>query len=188
MSFIFKELDIPGVILIQTKLFNDTRGFFLETYRTNSFIANQITPPFVQENISRSKKDVLRGLHYQRDPYAQGKLVKVIQGQVIDVILDIRFGSPAFGKVISIVLDDIQHNMVYIPPGLAHGFCVLSESADFMYKCTNYYHHESERGIHWADPDLKIAWPIENPTIAPKDAVYPFLKDVPISELPRFQQ
>lgn len=186
MSFRFKELDIPGVILIQPKLFQDGRGFFLETYRTNSFIDNQITPNFVQENFSRSKKGVLRGLHYQLDPYPQGKLVKVIQGKVMDVILDIRFGSPWFGKTICVELDDINHHQVYIPPGFAHGFCVLSETADIFYKCTHYYNHVSERGINWADPDLKIAWPIEHPIISPKDAIYPCLRSVPVEELPKF--
>lgn len=187
MSFIFKNLDIPGVVLIEPKLFNDSRGFFLESFRLNTFISNKIGPQFVQENLSRSNKDVLRGLHYQKDPHAQGKLVKVVCGKVIDIILDIRVGSPTFGSAIAVELDALKYNQVYIPPGLAHGFCVLSNYADFIYKCTNYYHPNSERGIHWADPDLNIQWPIENPILSPKDIVYPCLKDVPKEELPRYQ-
>ena len=156
----FTPLAIPDVFLIEPKVFGDARGFFLESFRQDLF--NQATGTnyeFIQDNHSRSSKGVLRGLHYQLPPHAQGKLVRVISGAVFDVAMDIRRSSPSFGKWVGAELSAENHHQLWIPPGFAHGFVVLSDTADFVYKTTAYYAPESDRGLLWNDPDIAIAWP-----------------------------
>lgn len=182
------ETPLPGVMLLEPRVFGDERGFFLETYR-ESWQASLGGPGgFVQDNHSRSSKGVLRGLHYQLNR-PQGKLVRVTRGRVFDVAVDIRLGSPHFGRWFGVELDDVDHRMLYIPPGFAHGFVVLSEQADFVYKCTEYYDAPSDRGIAWDDPELAIAWPLDGltPQISAKDATHPPLGKQELAQLPRFE-
>lgn len=177
------QTPLPGVILIEPKVFGDARGFFQETFHAERYREAGITGTFVQDNHSRSSKGVLRGLHFQiRHP--QGKLVRVTRGSVFDVAVDIRRGSPAFGKWYGAVLTEENHRQLWVPPGFAHGFAVLSETVDFLYKCTDYYHPDDEGGLIWNDPDVGIEWPIENPALSEKDRNYPRLKDIPASGLP----
>ena len=151
---------IPDVMVVEPKVFGDARGFFYESFNQAAFNAATGTAfTFVQDNHSRSSQGVLRGLHYQLPPHAQGKLVRVVRGAVLDVAVDIRQGSPTFGQWVGQELTEDNHKQFWIPPGFAHGFVVLSESADFLYKTTNYYAPQSDRGIAWNDPDLDIAWP-----------------------------
>ena len=151
---------IPDVVLIEPKVFGDSRGFFYESFNQQAFNeATGTNHAFVQDNHSRSSQGVLRGLHYQLPPRAQGKLVRVVRGAVFDVAVDIRKGSPTFGKWVGALLTEDNHRQLWVPPGLAHGFLVLSESADFLYKTTDYYSPEHERCIRWDDPQLAIAWP-----------------------------
>ncbi len=152
---------LPGVIVIEPKVFGDKRGFFLETYREDVLKQAGINVKFVQDNHSRSTQGVLRGLHYQLTQ-TQGKLVRVTSGTVFDVAVDVRKGSPTFGQWYGTQLDEKSMRMMYVPPGYAHGFVVLSKSADFLYKCTDYYHPESEQGIAWDDPDIGIDWSISD--------------------------
>lgn len=166
MNIITTEL--PGVLVLEPKVFGDARGFFMETWQAARYREAGLPEHFVQDNHSRSRRGVLRGLHYQL-VQPQGKLVSVTRGAVFDVAVDIRRGSPAFGRWFGCVLDDVTHRQLYVPPGLAHGFCVLSEEADFFYKCTDYYHPASERGIAWDDPDIGIAWPLSDVALSSKD-------------------
>ena len=179
------ETSIPEVILIEPKVFGDPRGFFLETYQQKRYRDAGIALPFVQDNHSRSAKGVLRGLHFQLR-YPQGKLVQVIRGEVFDVAVDIRHGSPTFGKWSGSLLSETNHRQLYVPPGFAHGFCVLSEIADFLYKCTDYYHPEDENGIAWNDPGIGIDWPIASPRLSDKDRRFRPLHEVPPALLPRY--
>lgn len=151
---------IPDVVLIEPKVFGDSRGFFYESFNQQAFqAATGVQCDFVQDNHSRSSQGVLRGLHYQLPPRAQGKLVRVVRGAVFDVAVDIRKGSPTFGQWVGALLTEDNHRQLWVPPGLAHGFLVLSESADFLYKTTDYYSPEHERCIRWDDPQLAIVWP-----------------------------
>lgn len=179
------QTPLSGVLLIKPKVFGDNRGFFFESFRASSYLESFNLPTtFVQDNISRSQKDVLRGLHYQlKQP--QDKLVTVIRGCVYDAVVDIRRGSPTFGQSWGVYLSDKDHFQLFIPKGFAHGFCVVSDEVDFHYKCTDYYHPASERGIFWADPVLKIEWPVQSPNVSAKDALYPHLKDILPEDLPR---
>jgi dTDP-4-dehydrorhamnose 3,5-epimerase len=152
------QTPLPGVLLIEPRVFGDARGFFVETFRAELFLQHELDLRFVQDNQSRSRRGVLRGLHYQLQQ-PQGKLVRCSRGAVYDVAVDVRRGSPHFGEAYGCLLDDVDHRQLYIPPGFAHGFCVVSEEADFCYKCTDYYHPQSEAGIRWDDPALKIEWP-----------------------------
>jgi dTDP-4-dehydrorhamnose 3,5-epimerase len=174
-----KETSLPGVLLITPATFADNRGFFYESFHASRYQAEGFSKPFVQDNISRSHKNVLRGLHYQVER-PQAKLVSVIQGEVFDVAVDIRKNSPTFGIWVGQILNDKNHFQFYIPEGFAHGFCVLSDTADFMYKCTDYYYPQGDRGIRFDDPEVNIAWPIDikNAILSPKDLVHPFLRDV----------
>lgn len=173
MPFSFKRLEIPGLVLIEPKVFPDGRGFFIETYKYLDFANFGIKERFVQDNYSKStQKGVLRGLHYQTPPFSQGKLIQVISGEIFDVAVDIRIGSPNYGKWISVNLSSENKKMLYIPSGFAHGFCTLSEITEVMYKCTNNYSPRNERGIIWSDPSLKIKWPVGNPILSAKDAEY----------------
>ena len=153
--------ELPGILLLEPQVFGDARGFFMETWQAARYREAGMPERFVQDNHSRSRRGVLRGLHYQLTQ-PQGKLVWVMRGAVFDVGVDIRRGSPNFGRWYGCVLDDLNHRQLYIPPGFAHGFCVLSEEADFFYKCTDYYHPSSERGIAWDDSEIGIAWPIRD--------------------------
>lgn len=167
----FKKTEFEGLIEIFPHILRDERGFFLETYRENIFKEHGVTENFLQDNLSFSKKNVVRGLHFQRHPFGQGKLVKVVSGKVLDVAVDCRPHSDTFGEHISIILDAERQNMVYIPVGFAHGFSVL-EDAVFSYKCTSVYDKASEGGILWNTEDLKIDWQVANPIISEKDLVY----------------
>jgi len=177
MPFIFQPFDIPEIILIEPRRFADTRGFFMETYKYSDFLRNGIREHFVQDNYSRSVRGVLRGLHYQRNPHAQGKLVQCIRGKIFDVAVDIRKGSPRFMQWISTELSEENNCMFYVPPGFAHGFVVVSDIADVIYKCTKEYSPEDDRGIIWNDPDIQIRWPIQEPVLSEKDSRHPLLRD-----------
>lgn len=176
---------INGLVLLEPKVFGDNRGFFLESFHKLRYKELGINADFVQDNISRSTKGVLRGLHYQFK-FPQGKLVTVIRGEVFDVAVDVRRDSPTFGQYFGVVLSDQNHKQLYISPGFAHGFYVMSEYADFYYKCTDYYHPEDECGVFWDDKDIGIDWPItENPSLSNKDKVLKKLKDIPKDFLPK---
>jgi len=175
MSFIFTQLKIPDVILVEAEALTDDRGFFAEMYKRSEFGKNGISCSFVQDNYSYSVRGVLRGLHYQKHPAAQAKLVSVTQGEIFDVALDIRKGSPTYGRWVATMLSAENHRMLYIPEGFAHGFCVVSEEADVCYKVTSEYSPENDRGIIWNDPDLAIEWPIVKPLVSLKDSQYPTL-------------
>jgi dTDP-4-dehydrorhamnose 3,5-epimerase len=177
MSFHFKRLEIPEVVLVEPAIFEDTRGIFMETYKYSEFVRANIKARFVQDNFSRSSGGVLRGLHYQKEPEAQGKLVQCINGKIFDVAVDIRKGSPTFSRWVSAELSGETGLMLYVPPGFAHGFLVLSDSAEVMYKCTREYSHGNDRGVIWNDPDIGIKWPVSNPSLSEKDGRHPLLKD-----------
>jgi dTDP-4-dehydrorhamnose 3,5-epimerase len=173
---------IDGMLILEPRVFGDERGFFMESYNQKAFDeALGFEARFVQDNHSRSSRGVLRGLHYQVAPNAQGKLVRVTQGAVFDVAVDIRRSSPSFGRWVGIELDGRNHRQVWLPPGLAHGFLVTSESADFLYKTTHYYAPDAERSIRWDDPAIAIAWPAVDgpPLLSPRDAAAPLLADAP---------
>ncbi len=180
--------NIEGVLLIKPRVFRDERGFFVETFQERRYAEAGISLPFVQDNRSRSRRGTLRGLHFQRK-HPQGKLVHASTGRVFDVVVDIRPKSPSFGSWFGAVLDEEKQHQLWVPPGLAHGFCVLSETADFNYKCTDYYVPGDEGGIFWNDPELAIEWPFSDPLLAnpmitepvlsEKDAQWPLFKDIP---------
>ena len=175
---------LEEVILVTPKVWSDSRGFFLESFNKEGFRKAGLPTEFVQDNHSRSRANVLRGLHYQIGK-PQGKLVSVVRGRIFDVAVDIRLGSPTFGKWVSAVLDDDKRQCLWIPPGFAHGFCAMTDNVDVVYKCTDYYDQPSERGIRWDDPMLGIKWPVEHPILSEKDAGYrPFSPDEP--DLPRY--
>lgn len=166
---------IPDVLLIEPKVFGDSRGYFYESWNRRTFLELGIDAEFVQDNQSRSQRDVLRGLHYQIE-HAQGKLIRVVSGEVFDVAVDLRRSSPTFGKWVGFRLSAEDRRMAWIPPGFAHGFCVTSESAEFLYKTTDYYSPEHERALLWNDPQLGIEWPLQGePIVAAKDAAAPRL-------------
>lgn len=177
MPFEFRRLEITDVILVRAKAFEDRRGFFMEAYKRSEFAAQRIAATFVQDNFSRSvRRGVLRGLHYQKHPKAQGKLVMVLRGRIWDVAVDIRKGSPTYGRWVFAELSEDDHTMLWVPPGFAHGFCVLSDGADVLYKCTEEYAPELDRGIRWDDPDLAIPWPVKEPIVSEKDRAWPNLR------------
>lgn len=177
MPFEFQKLDIPEVILVKAQRFGDDRGFFMETYKQSEFAANGIPDAFVQSNRSHSVRGVLRGLHYQKHPRAQGKLVMALSGEVFDVAVDIRLGSPTYGQWVGEVLSAENGHMLYIPPGFAHGFCVLSDEADVIYLVTREYDRELDRGLLWNDPVIGVEWPIAEPYLSVKDAAAPPLQE-----------
>jgi dTDP-4-dehydrorhamnose 3,5-epimerase len=179
------DTSLPEVCVIEPSVLMDSRGFFLETYHRNKYVALGITDDFVQDNHSRSSRGVLRGLHYQlRHP--QAKLCRVIEGEVLDVAVDIRTGSPTLGKWASVVLSAAKHNQIYVPKGFAHGFLVLSESAQFLYKCSDFYESADERGIAWNDPELNIDWGISRPLLSDRDLRNSRLSEVPKQLLPEY--
>ncbi len=171
------KTDIQDLLIVKPRVFEDERGYFFESYNRDVFAANGIENKFLQDNESKSKKGVLRGLHFQKPPFAQGKLVRVMKGSVLDVAVDIRKDSPTYGKWASIVLTDKNKFMYWVPPGFAHGFVTLEDDTVFFYKCTNVYNKESEGSIRWNDPDLNIDWGIEKPVLSDKDQVSPLFKD-----------
>jgi dTDP-4-dehydrorhamnose 3,5-epimerase len=183
---IVRPTALASVLVIEPVIHGDSRGFFLETWRHDRYAALGVPAVFVQDNVSRSAGGVLRGLHLQ-SPNAQGKLVHVLDGEVWDVAVDVRVGSPTFGQSVGEGLSSSNHRQLYIPPGFAHGFCVLSPSALLAYKCTAFYDAASEITIAWNDPALGIAWPIAQPTLSARDAAAPRLADVPASRLPVYR-
>ena len=180
----FIPTEIPDVIIVEPDVFGDHRGFFMESWHAEKFAEGGIDAQFVQDNHSRSNQGILRGLHYQIEQ-PQGKLVRVLSGEVFDVAVDLRRDSPTFGKWFGMTLNDIDNKMLWVSPGFAHGFYVVSEQADFFYKCTELYAPEHERAIRWDDPDLAIDWPIasgQEPVLAPKDAAAKSFKDAEVYE------
>ncbi len=187
MPFIFKKMEIEDVVLVSPKVFCDERGFFMESYKKSEFFENGITTEFNQDNHSKSTKGVLRGLHYQTEPKAQAKLVRCTKGKIFDVAVDIRKNSPTFSKWVGATLSEENKDMLFIPEGFAHGFLVLSEEAELMYKATNEYSAKNDRGIRWNDPDINIDWKTVcediNPILSEKDINQPFLKEINQEEL-----
>lgn len=171
------ETELPGVLIIEPRVFGDERGFFLETFQVERYREVGIALPFVQDNHSRSRRGVLRGLHFQRTR-PQGKLVSVCRGAVYDVAVDIDPSSSTCGRFVGVELSDENHRQLWVPPGYAHGFCVLSEIADFQYKCTDFYCPEDEGGLLWSDPDVNIPWPVEVPQLSAKDRGNPSLRQL----------
>ncbi|MCH7415784.1 dTDP-4-dehydrorhamnose 3,5-epimerase [Belliella sp. R4-6] len=167
---------INGLFEIQPNVFEDSRGYFFESFRADALSSHGINVEWVQENQSFSSVETVRGLHFQKAPYAQTKLVRVTQGRVLDVAVDLRKDSATYGQSYSVVLDAKKHNMLFIPEGFAHGFSVL-ETATFVYKCSNYYNKENEGGILWNDPELAIDWQVQNPILSEKDTLWPTLKE-----------
>ena len=176
MPFTFEPLSIPDVLLITPKVFSDERGFFEETYKKSEFNRHNLEMSFVQDNHSFSQKHTLRGLHFQNPPHAQGKLVRCIEGRILDIAVDIRAGSPSFGKWVSAELSGENHRMLWIPEGFGHGFLAKVDS-HVEYKVTREYSKESEAGIIWNDPKLNISWGIDNPLVSDKDSMWPQLED-----------
>jgi dTDP-4-dehydrorhamnose 3,5-epimerase len=174
---------LSGLLVLEPRIFKDDRGYFVETYQQERYREAGITQPFVQDNTSHSIKDTLRGMHFQQ-PRAQGKLVSCTRGAIWDAVIDVRQGSPTFGKWFGVELSAATARQLWVPTGFAHGFCVLSDTADVTYKCTDYYAPGTERAVLWNDPDVGIAWPVKSPLLSPKDAVAPRLKDAPV--LPAF--
>lgn len=175
---------VPGVLLIEPVVYRDDRGFFVEAYRRERYEASGIRADFVQHNHSRSVRGVLRGLHFQK-AHGQGKLVRVSSGTVFDVALDLRPGSETFGQHVTALLSDRNHHQLWIPAGIAHGFCVLSDEADFLYSVTDVYRPDDEGGVIWNDPDLGIEWPIDDPILSPRDHALPRLRDLSPDDLPQ---
>jgi dTDP-4-dehydrorhamnose 3,5-epimerase len=176
---------LPDVLLFEPAVFGDARGYFFETWHQSRYAQHGLPEQFVQDNVSRSQQGILRGLHLQH-PYGQGKLVQVLDGEVLDVAVDVRVGSSTFGRWVSERLSADNHKQLYIPPGFAHGFCVLSESALLAYKCTELYHPETELSIAWNDPQLAIDWPVRAPVLSKKDAAAPQLSAIPRERLPQY--
>ena len=178
---------LEGVYIIEPRVFSDARGLFMETYNQRRYAESGINCDFVQDNLSRSVRGTLRGLHYQLE-HGQAKLIQVIRGVVFDVVVDIRRGSPHFGQWTGVNLSEENNRQLYVPEGFAHGFCVLSEVANVIYKCTDFYAPEDEGGIIWSDPDLAIDWSISKPLLSEKDSRLPTLADVPPPRLPVYKE
>ena len=185
MTIHFSDTSLPGVFLIEPPRFEDSRGFFMETYHEKKYAGIGIRRRFVQDNHARSRQGVLRGLHYQMN-HPQAKLVYVVTGEIFDVAVDIRYGSPTFGKWVGVRLSGENRRQIFIPEGFAHGYAVLSKTADVIYKCSDLYAPEDEFGILWSDPAMGIAWPVKDPVISEKDQRLPGLKDVPEHHLPAY--
>lgn len=177
MPFTFKKLSIPDVILIEAKAFPDDRGFFLENFNESEFSSNGINCKFVQDNYSYSSLGVMRGLHFQKSPMAQSKLVSALKGEIFDVAVDIRKGSPTFGQWVGETLSGKNHKLLFIPEGFAHAFCVLSQNASVYYKVSQEYSPEHDSGIVWNDPQINVKWPIDNLIVSKKDQELSNLKD-----------
>jgi len=171
------QTSLDGVLIVEPRIFGDSRGFFKEVYHQDRYKEVGISEDFVQDNVSRSARGVLRGMHFQKSK-PQGKLIQCLRGEIVDVIVDINPSSKTYGHYESITINDENHRQVYVPPGYAHGFCVVSEIADISYKCTDFYYPEDEGGLIWNDPDIGIDWPIKDPNLSEKDKVHPQLKDL----------
>ena len=180
----FTHLELPGVVLVEPTLFPDERGFFLETFHERKYREGGIQASFVQDNQSRSVEGTLRGLHSQRQ-HPQGKLVRAIEGEIFDVAVDVRRGSPTFARWVGVRLSAENFHQLYVPPGFVHGFCVLSEFAQVEYKCTDFYAPNDEQSVIWNDPDIGIEWPVADPVISPKDRVAPRLAEI-LHHLPKY--
>jgi dTDP-4-dehydrorhamnose 3,5-epimerase len=180
-----RELDLPGVLLIEPEVFGDPRGYFFESYHAQRYRDAGIAAPFVQDNLSRSDAGILRGLHFQ-NPHTQGKLVQVLDGAAYDVVLDVRAGSPTFGRWVGETLTAENKRQLYAPPGFAHGFCVVQAPVLFTYKVTDFYAPDAEVSVLWNDPDLAIPWPVSAPVLNAKDKAAPRLRDIPAERLPVF--
>jgi dTDP-4-dehydrorhamnose 3,5-epimerase len=178
--------DLEGVLIVEPRIFQDRRGFFMETYQRARYEKFGISCSFVQDNFSCSLKHTLRGLHFQID-HPQAKLVQAITGEIFDVAVDLRKGSPTFGRWTGALLSEENRRQLFIPEGFAHGFCVLSDTARFLYKCSDFYAPEDEGGISWSDPDIGIEWPLSDPIISDKDAGLPFLADMHPHRLPEWR-
>jgi dTDP-4-dehydrorhamnose 3,5-epimerase len=178
MSFEFEKLGIDGIILVKPKIFGDDRGFFMETYKKSEFSKNGIDCDFIQDNHSKSAKGVLRGLHYQAKPYAQAKLIRCSKGRIYDVAVDLRPNSKTFGKWLKVELSEENKHMLFIPRGFAHGFVVLSDEAELLYKTDNEYSFEHDRGLLWCDEEVNVDWGVTSPILSEKDRVQPTLKEL----------
>jgi len=183
MPFVFKKTLIDGLVIVRPQIFQDGRGFFMETYKKSDFINNGINVNFVQDNHSKSSKGVLRGLHFQKGMHAQGKLVRVIAGSVWDVAVDLRPDSITFKKWFGIELRPDNGEMLYIPPGFAHGFVTLEDKTEFFYKCTSEYNYDNDSGIRWDDPEIAIDWPMTEVSVSAKDEGLSYLKNIDCREL-----
>ncbi len=186
MTLKSNETSLPGVIIIEPAVFEDARGFFMETFHSKKYRDIGISGPFVQDNHSHSRRGTLRGLHYQLK-HPQGKLVYVVKGEILDVAVDIRRGSPSFGRWTANLISEENRRQLYVPEGFAHGFCVLSESADVIYKCTDCYAPGDEYGLFWADDTVDIIWPIRDPVLSQKDSDNPMLRDIEEAHLPPYE-
>ena len=175
---------IPGLVIIEPKVHGDERGFFMESYSRDRYAEAGLPRDFVQDNISVSARGILRGMHLQH-PHGQGKLCSVLDGEVFDVAVDVRVGSPTFGQWEGVTLSSENKRQLYVPPGFAHGFCVISDRAMFSYKCTDFYSAEHEIGIAWNDPTIGVDWPIESPRLSARDQDNPLLANIPKDVLPR---
>jgi dTDP-4-dehydrorhamnose 3,5-epimerase len=182
----FTKTALPDVFLIEPDVFKDDRGFFMETYHQRKYAEGGIGQVFIQDNYSHSRYGILRGLHYQLKN-AQGKLILVITGEIFDIVVDIRLGSPKFGQWLGTHLSAENRRQIFVPEGFAHGFIVLSDSVDVIYKCTDFYNPGDEYGIFWADPTIGIDWPIRNPILSDKDSKNPKLSEIPEELLPAFR-
>jgi dTDP-4-dehydrorhamnose 3,5-epimerase len=185
MTLQIENTGLSGVLLIEPRVFTDDRGFFMETHHYQKYADRGLDVTFVQDNHSHSRQGTLRGLHYQLKQ-AQGKLIYVVKGEIFDVAVDIREGSPTFGKWLGARLSEENRKQIYVPEGFAHGFCVLSEQADVIYKCTDFYSPDDEYGINWADTEIGIEWPVKDPVLSDKDIKNPMLKDMPKELLPNY--
>lgn len=180
------ETELPGALIVEPDVFGDARGFFMELWNRERYTQAGLAANFVQDNLSLSRKGTLRGLHFQ-NPQPQGKLVYVLEGEVFDVAVDIRVGSPTFGRWLGVTLSAENRRQFYVPPGFAHGFCVTSDTALFAYKCTDFYSPKTDAGILWNDPEIGIQWPVTEPLLSDKDRRAPRLKDVPREKLFEFK-
>ncbi len=183
MPVSFTSFSISGAFVAEPRVFRDARGGFFESWKDRDYSDAGVTEPFVQDNISVSQANVLRGLHYQSRE-AQGQMVTIVRGRVFDVLVDLRCNSPTFGVAETIILDEANPRQIYMPAGVAHGFCVLSDTAVLHYKCTRYYNPDTERGLRWNDPDIAIAWPLASPILSERDAAYPTLREIPEDDFP----
>lgn len=177
MAFKFTETEIPGVLVIEPDVYRDSRGFFMETYKMSDFKRAGITGEFVQDNHSLSSRGILRGMHYQISPGEQGKLIRVASGSIFDVALDLRKNSETFGKFAAFRISSGDRRMIWIPPGLAHGFLSLEDGTEVLYKATTEYDPALERGILWSDPELNIPWPLKDPIVSGKDNKFPLFRN-----------
>jgi dTDP-4-dehydrorhamnose 3,5-epimerase len=176
---------LPGVLIIEPRVFGDERGFFMETWNQPRYEAAGVPGGFIQDNLSSSRKGVVRGLHYQK-PFGQAKLLSVIEGEILDVAVDIRRGSPSFGRWVGVILSSTNRRQLYVPPGFAHGFAVVSDTALVTYKCSEVYHPEADRGVRWNDPQIGIDWPVTDPAVSDKDRRAPLLSAIAPDDLPDY--